>query len=324
MEAAKTLDGPWAEPAGPDVSILILSWNTRQLTLECLDSLPRSVDDGLTYEVIMVDNGSTDGSAEALRARNDIDLISNAENRGYAAAVNQAYARARGEFILLLNSDVEFEPGALSTLMRFLREREDVAGVGPLYLNPDRSVQQHHFRLPTFAMTLANTSRVLGRVPALARQVRRYRMLDDDFSEPRPVEQPSASCLLLRRSVLPAVELMQERYPIYFNDVALAHWLAARGERLWVTPQAVVVHEHGASTRQLGGKLARQHIAAHVRFLAATQSRWRVLTFRAIVLAQKSALLTLRRPGALPLADVFGALRGNPGPLPQAPAAGER
>lgn len=320
VEAARVLDDAWSTPARPDVSILILSWNTRELTLECLDSLPRSVDDDLTYEVIVVDNGSRDASAEALAERNDIELVRNAQNRGYAAAVNQAYARARGDHVLLLNSDVEFEPGALSALLRFLRDHEDVAGVGPLYLNPDRTPQQHHFRLPTFAMTLANTSRLLGRIPPLSEQVRRYRMLDDEFSRPLAVEQPSASCLLLRRSALPPIELMEERYPIYFNDVALAHWLAGRGEALWVTPDAVVVHEHGASTRQLGGQLARQHIAAHVRFLAATQPRSRLLAFRCLVLAQKLSVLALRRPGALGLCDVVGALRGNPGPLPQTPS----
>jgi GT2 family glycosyltransferase len=322
MDATAPLpDRPAADPARPDVSILLLSWNTRELTLACLDSLPRSVDDGLTYEVIVVDNDSRDGSADALAARDDIRLIANEENRGYAPAVNQAYELARGEYVLLLNSDVEFEPGALTTLRRFLLERPDVAGVGPLYLNPDGTPQQHHFRFPTFGATMGNASRVLGRVPALARRVRDYRMLDDDFSAPRPVEQPSASCLLLRRSSLPAGPLMDEQYPIYFNDVALAHSLARRGQTLWMTPEAVVVHEHGASTRQMGGALARQHIGAHVRYLRETEPRYRVELFRGVVLLQKLALTALRRPGTLSPRDLFAALRGDPGPVPATPSA---
>lgn len=299
-----------------DVSVLLLSWNTRELTLECLDSLPASVDDDLTFEVIVVDNGSHDGSAEVLAERSDISLIVNEENRGYAAAVNQAYEFARGRFILLLNSDVEFRPGALSVLLRFLREHPDAAGVGPLYLNPDGTEQQHHFRLPTFAATIGNMSRLLSRLPPFARSVRAYRMLDDDFSAPRPVEQPSASCLLLRRSVLPDAHLMDERYPIYFNDVALAHSLMQQGHQLWMTPEAVVVHEHGASTRQLGGSLARQHIGAHLQYLRSTQPRHRVEIFRALTLVQKLATLVLRRPGALPLRSLVAALRGDPGPVP--------
>jgi GT2 family glycosyltransferase len=302
----------------PDVSILLLSWNTRELTRETLDSLPASVDDDLTYEVIVVDNGSNDGSAEALAGRSDIRLIVNEQNRGYAAAVNQAYEHARGEFVLLLNSDVEFRPGALSVLRRFLDERPHVGGVGPLYLNPDGTEQQHHFRLPTFTATVGNMSRLLARIPLFARSVRDYRMLDDDFTQPRLVEQPSASCLLLRRSVLPPDHLMDERYPIYFNDVALAHSLMTQGHRLWMTPEAVVVHEHGASTRQLGGSLAQQHIGAHLQYLRATQPRYRVEIFRALTLVQKLATMLLRRPGALPLRSLVAALQGDPGPVPRA------
>lgn len=305
--------------AVPDISVLLLSWNTRELTLRCLDSLPGSIDDDATYEVIVVDNGSQDGSAEALAARNDVLLIANPDNRGYAAAVNQTYERARGEFVLLLNSDIEFRPGSLSTLVRFLREHPDVAGVGPLYLNPDGSAQQHHYRFPTFGATIGNMSRLLSRIPPFARRVREYRMLDDDFSAPRPVEQPSASCLLIRRSALPDDQLMDEQFPIYFNDVALAYSLAARGHRLWMTPEAVVVHEHGASTRQMGGALARQHIGAHVRYLRATEPRYKLEIFRGLVGVQKLALIALHRPGALSLQDLRKALEGDPGPVPQAP-----
>jgi GT2 family glycosyltransferase len=306
-------------PEPPEISILMLSWNTRELTLRCLDSLPASAAKGLRYEVIVVDNGSRDGSAEALAKRSDIQLIANADNQGYAGGVNQAYVRARGDLILLLNSDIEFAPGALSALHGFLREHGEVAGVGPIYLNPDGTVQQHHYRLPTFTMILANTSTLLSRVPALARQLRAYRMLDDDFSRPRPVQQPSASCLLLRRSRLPVDRLLDERFPIYFNDVALAHSLAMQGHQLWMTPEAVVVHEHGASTRLLGAARVRQHVGAQVRYLAATQPRHRLVLFRSLVFVQKVFALLLRRPGALGFGDLLKALRGDPGPLPQVP-----
>ena len=146
------------------VSILIVNWNTREAILTCLDALPASIDSGLGYEVIVVDNGSVDGSAEALRERTDIRLITNEENRGFAAAVNQAYAHSSGEFILLLNSDVDLTVGSLSALTQFLLAHPHVAGVGPLYLNPDGSPQAFHFRFPTFAVLLANGSLVIRRL----------------------------------------------------------------------------------------------------------------------------------------------------------------
>ena len=234
------------------ISILIVNWNTRELVLQCLSSLPNDVPD-LSCEVIVVDNGSMDGSAEALGGYPKITLIRNECNVGYAAAVNQAYRRSSGEFVLLLNSDVSLTPDALHSLTQFLVEHPAAAGVGPLYVNPDGSPQPFHFRFPTFKMTLANGSAVVRKLlPGTERQLSEYRMLDEDFSQARPVPQPSASCLLLRRSFLPDDHIFDERYPIFFNDVQLARSFAARGLALWVTPSATVIHEAHSSTRKLG------------------------------------------------------------------------
>lgn len=305
--------------SAPDVSILVVSWNTRELTLRCLDTLPASVDDATRYEVVVVDNASRDGTGAALAERGDITLIRNDRNRGFAEGVNQAYAASSGPLVLLLNSDVELAPGALSVLVRFLGERPGVAGVGPLYLNPDGTPQAFHYRFPTLPAMLASASGPLRLLPPFAHSVRRYGMLDDDFSEPRPVPQPSASCLLLRREHLPPVELLDKRYPVYFNDVALARRLAERGHELWMTPEATVRHVHGASTRMLGDTLARQHIGAFVRYLRAYEPRYKLDCFRAVVLLQKLSVYVLRRADALPPRELLAALRGDPGPLPQAP-----
>ncbi|MGH3113666.1 MAG: glycosyltransferase family 2 protein, partial [Gaiellaceae bacterium] len=232
-----------------DVSVLLVSWNTRDLTLAALDSLPTAAGGDVGYEVIAVDNGSRDGSGEALARRPDVEFIQNESNLGYAAAVNQAYRHAGGEFVLLLNSDVRLRPGSLGELVRFVRERYEAAGVAPLYVGSDGSQQAEYYRLPTFATALALATG-LRLLPPFRSRFRAYRMLDEDFSEPRPVPQPSASCLLLR-SCLPDGNLLDERYPIFFNDVDLARRLAEAGHELWMTPTAIAEHELGASTRLL-------------------------------------------------------------------------
>lgn len=309
-----------AREHSPDISILVASWNTRELTEACLDSIPPSVSASTRVETIVVDNGSVDGSVEMLRARDDVVLVENGVNLGYAAAVNQAFARAGGRLILLLNSDIEFVPGSLEVLLTFLERHSDAAGVGPLYLNPDGSFQQHHYRLPTLPMLVASASAPLRRLPPLARSFRRYRMLDADFSQPVPVEQPSASCLLLRREVLDDGFLLDERFPIYFNDVELASRLAARGHRLWMTPESRVFHVHGASTRQLGSELRPQHLASLVRYLEKTKSPLDLLVFRAVILGHALGLRVFRRHEPLvPLREVVDALRGRVGALPQSP-----
>ncbi len=302
------------------VSILIVNWNTRDLTLACLGSLANAAS-GTPYEVIVVDNGSVDGSAEALSEQAGIELLRNDLNLGFAAAVNQAFRRSHGDYVLLLNSDVTLPPDALSVLARFLDEREAVAGVGPVYANPDGSPQPFHFRFPTFATTLANGSSLIRRiVPGSEQRLREYKMLDDDFSRPRPVPQPSASCLLLRRSVLPREQLMDERYPLYFNDVQLARSLADQGLELWVTPDAVAVHDAHASGFKLPpAARRRQYVGAVVRMLMDTEPVHTVWLYRAIVLVQNLALWALDRPDALRGRDLLAALDGNPGPLPVQP-----
>ncbi len=305
------------------VSILIVNWNTREAVLRCLDALPASIDGALRYEVIVVDNGSVDGSAEALQKRTDITLISNLENRGFAAAVNQAYARSSGEFLLLLNSDVDLTVGSLSALAQFLVDHPHVAGVGPLYVNPDGSPQPFHFRLPSFAALLANGSFAVRRLmPRSTRILRDYRMLDDDFSSPLRVPQPSASCLLLRRSCLLDDAVFDERYPIFFNDVMFARRLFERGLELWVTPDSVVVHEAHSSARQLGGALRRQYLASIVRMLEDTESPLKVWAYRAVVFSQ-NLVLWMGGRDSLRGADLWRTLAGDPGPLPTRPSRPE-
>ena len=299
------------------VSILIVNWNTRDLVLKCLDSLPSNVS-GVPVEVIVVDNGSTDGSGDVLEPRRDITLIRNARNLGFAAAVNQGFRRSAGEFVLLLNSDVELTADTLSSLAQFLLENPTAAAVAPLYINPDGSPQPFHFRFPTFTMTLANGSGIVRRlVPRSARLLREYRMLDDDFSQPRPVPQPSASCLLLRRSLLAdADHIFDERYPIFFNDVQLARSLAERGLTLWVTPEATVIHEAHSSTRMLGSRLKRQYLGSVIRMLGETESPAKVWLYRAVVFLQHVPMWVLRRPRTIGITELWKALSGDVGLLP--------
>ncbi|MGW0778858.1 glycosyltransferase [Streptomyces sp. NPDC002835] len=300
----------------PEVSVLLVSWNTCAETRACLDSLPRAATDGLRYEVIVVDNGSRDGSPDMLAAHPNVLLLRNERNLGFAAAVNQAYARARGDMILLLNSDVRLWPGALTALAGFLRERPDVAGVAPLYLNPDGSVQQHYMRLPTFRslVALATTLRYL---PGFRRPWREHLMGGADLSRQGQVEQPSASCLLLRRAVLDPAEVFDERFPLYFNDVLLARNLRLAGHRLWMTPDAVVTHTLGASTRLLGSAVrSKFRLDGLIRYAGVTQPRWRLRTLQALVLVDWLVRRALRWRGQLGLRDLWAVVQGDVGPLP--------
>ena len=125
----------------PDVSIVLVCWNTRDLLLACLASLAEAVGD-LRADVWVVDNASGDGSVEALRSRfPHVHMIANARNIGFAAANNQAIMRSAGRYVLLLNSDTLPPPGSIARLVRFADDRPSAGIVGPLLLYPDRRVQ---------------------------------------------------------------------------------------------------------------------------------------------------------------------------------------
>jgi GT2 family glycosyltransferase len=304
---------------GSVVSILIVNWNTRERVMQCLASLPKDVP-GLAHEVIVIDNGSVDGSGETLAHQTDITLVRNERNIGYAAAVNQAYRRSSGEFVLLLNSDVTLTSDALDSLTQFLSSHPDAAGVGPLYVNPDGTPQPFHFRFPTFEMTLANGSVLVRKLlPGSARRLREYRMLDEDFSQARPVPQPSASCLLLRRSFLPDDRIFDERYPIFFNDVQLARSFADQGLILWVTPSARVVHAAHSSVRMLGPTGKRQYLGSVIRMLTETEHPANVWLYRTVVFLQNIPIWLLRRRDALSPTELWKALSGDVGLLPSDP-----
>lgn len=297
-----------------DVSVLLVSWNTRDETRACLDSLPAAVDDDLRYEVVAVDNGSRDGSAELLAAYPGVRLLRNDRNLGFAAAVNQAHRLATGRLVLLLNSDVRLHPGALSTLARFLGRRPDVAGVSPRYLNPDGTAQQHYVQFPSFPAMIALFT-AARRLPGFRRALWRFQLRGEDLNWPRPLA--SGSCLLLRRSVLSPDQLLDERFPIYWNDAVLARSLHNAGHSLWMIPDATVTHTRGASCRLLGPAIRHRHLLGGlVRYQRLTQPAHRLPLFRAVVLLDHLTRRLTGRPVPLRLRTLWATLRGELGPLP--------
>ena len=276
--------------SGPDVSVLLVSRNTRLETRGCLASLGAAVNDGLRYEVIAVDNGSDDGSADMLAswAGDDLHLLRNEADVGHAAAVNQAYARAAGRFVLLLDPAIWLHPGSLSGLVRFLRERSEAAGVVPRYLSEDPALPYYR-RLPTVSAALALTS--LGRLPGFRRAREAFTLHGEDFSQPRPVPMPVAACLLLRRSVLADDHLYDEGSPRLCDDALLARSLAARGHDLWMTPTSLASHMvEPDDARMLGAyELSRAQEHGLLGYLRSTGSTRGVRTFQAVAAADRLA-----------------------------------
>ena len=230
-----------------DLSVVVLSWNTRDLLRRCLRALK---EDGtrLRRETIVVENASTDGSGEMVeREFPSVRLLRNARNEGYARGNNQGIAASSGEFVCALNSDASVRPLALDRLVAFLRANPSYAAAAPRLLNPDGSVQPACMRFPRLS-TLLFYDTLLDRLFPRNRVIARYYMRDVDPLESRDVEQPPGACLVLRRSALEAVGLFDEGLFLFFNDVDLWRRVWRSGRRIRYLAEAEVVHERGAST----------------------------------------------------------------------------
>ncbi len=229
-----------------DVSLIIVNWNTNTLLRRCLHSLSAGLG-GVAAEIIVVDNGSTDGSTTMVREEfPHVRLMSNRTNVGFASANNQAFRHAAGRYVLLLNPDTEVSPGAVERLVQFLdAEPAARAGATAVLRNPDGTVQHYHKRLPRWRYVLF-VETVLRNLFPRNPWARALYMLDGTQEAVMEIEQPPAACLMVRRSVLERTGLFDERFPIFYNDVDLCRRLKDAGHRLYLVPQAEVLHHGGA------------------------------------------------------------------------------
>ncbi len=241
-----------------DLSVIVINWNTRELLRSCLASLRASLAEStLTHEVIIVDNGSADGSAAMVAAEfPEFRLLANADNRCYAEGNNQGLALATGDFQLLLNSDTEVPPGALDTLVRFLREHPNAGAVAPALEFPNGELQISVRGFPTPAALFGDLTG-LGRLfPRSA--LGGYRLRDLPLDRPTQVDQPMASAFLIRREALAQVGAFDEQFPLFFNDVDLCYRLKQAGWEVWYEPRVRIIHVGGASTGQVRPEALRQ------------------------------------------------------------------
>ncbi|MCX6357182.1 MAG: glycosyltransferase family 2 protein, partial [Candidatus Aureabacteria bacterium] len=232
-----------------DLSIIVVSWNSRPYLEACLSSLSEGAGP-IAYEAFVVDNGSTDGSAAFVRERfPQVQLIANPENRGFAAANNQALRLAAGRYAILLNPDTRVHPHALEKLVRFMDDRPDAGACGPLLLNEDGSPQHAARRFPTFGYALGART-IMGRLGFFRKSYDAGRMRGVIFRETTEVDQPSGAALLLRRSVLEQVGLLDERFFIFYEEVDLCRRIRDAGRRIYLFPGATITHYGGRSRRQ--------------------------------------------------------------------------
>ncbi|MFQ5596281.1 MAG: glycosyltransferase family 2 protein [Anaerolineae bacterium] len=303
-------------PLSTDLSLIIVNWNTRDLLAQCLESIWQNVStfERSNVETFVVDNASTDGSAQMVRERFPwVRLIENAENVGFARANNQAIRASSGRYVLLLNPDTEVRPSALERLVRFMEATPQAGGGGPRLLNPDGSLQPSCHPAPTLTRELWR----LFHLDAL-RPYALYPMAGWDPETPRPVEVIQGACLLLRRAALEQIGLLDEGYFIYSEEVDLCYRLRRAGWRLYWLPAARVVHYGGQSTQQVAAEMFLRLYRGKLLYFRKNHGRLAAQLYKLILLAAALARLALaplawlerspRRRRHLALAGRYGRL----------------
>lgn len=283
-----------------ELSVLIVNWNTRAYLERCLASLPTALA-GIDAEVIIVDNGSTDGSAAFIRERYpQCRLITNERNRGFAKANNQAYPLAGGEFILLLNNDAVLSAGDVPALLAPLRGEATLGGTIPTLLNANGSVQYGYHRRRATGFRLIGAFLHNGNLWRNNPWARQYLMLDDDLKREQVIEEPAAACLLLRRRALEQNGRLfdAERFPLHFNDAALAEDLARHGWRTRLVPSVRVVHAGGKTVKRIDPyRLKQAYLVSLILFVRQYRPFAEYLLVKLLLASVSVALLLLTRFG---------------------------
>jgi N-acetylglucosaminyl-diphospho-decaprenol L-rhamnosyltransferase len=248
------------------LSVIIVNWNTSDLLRLCLQSL-ETYHPSVDYEVIVIDNASDDFNLEEFAlCFPHVCFIRNDLNIGYAAANNQGIVRASGEYILLLNPDTQVTEGALDSLVNFMDHRPDAAACGAKLVRPDGRVE---LSIRGFPYPLALVFEILGlpRIFPQSRSIGRYRMRWFSYDSEAEVDQPMGSCLILRRKAVDEIGLLDESFPIFFNEVDWLYRARMKGWKVYFTPEAVVIHEGGAATSRANRRaMIRESHESLIRF----------------------------------------------------------
>lgn len=235
------------------VDVIIVNWNDRENLRAALDSVfcaSEVKDDPGFAQVVMSDNGSTDGSVPFVKQvyGERVHVIKNGENLGFGAGVNRALAQTSSPYIFLLNPDASVQDGAIRALVRFMDDHPRAAMAGPKIFESDGTVAQSCGEFDTWTGAFLRSS-AWGEWPFLRRYANGASLRGWDYGHVRKVDLVIGAAVLLRRSVLLEIGTFDERYFMYHEEVDLAKRIADAGYETWFVPQARATHIGQGSSR---------------------------------------------------------------------------
>ena len=257
-----------------DVSIIIVNWNTRELLLDCLKSVYDTAAD-LNTEVIVVDNGSHDGSSQAVKEGfPQAKLIQNSENKGFARANNQALSNTTGRYALLLNSDAKLTDGALTELVNFM-DKTPKAGIAACqYINQDGSKQNSFDSFPSLATELLNKTLLKTLFP------QKYPSKKKEYPKPMEVDSVIGACMIVRKEAIKQVGMLDEDYFFFIEETDWCFRMHKAGWKVYHLPEIKVYHLQGQSKEKNPSKAWIEYYRSSYTFFKKNRSAFSYYTLR--------------------------------------------
>ncbi|MDD5008629.1 MAG: glycosyltransferase family 2 protein [Candidatus Omnitrophica bacterium] len=233
-----------------DLSVVIVNWNTRLLLKQCIDSIHKATK-RISYEIIVADNDSKDGSQEMIASEyKDVILIKNNKNLGFNRANNQAIKESKGDYILILNPDTIVLDDATEKMVKYMRENPQAAALGCKILNGDGTLHPYFRKIPTLGKEIIRLM-----LPERF-TLDELKTKDIDYEHSREIEVLSGCCMLVRRSTFDKIGLLDERYFMYGDDIDLCHQIRKNRMKIFYIPDASIIHFMKGSSRQCKAEMS--------------------------------------------------------------------
>ena len=284
----------------PDLSLVIVTYNSAAVIRDCLASIPVGLPPpSPRAEVIVVDNGSTDGTAEIVQAEFPaVKLLAGHGNLLFAGGNNFGFRYAAGRLMMMLNPDTIVHPGALREMVDFADAHPQAGMIAPRLLNPDGTLQHNTFRFPDLRQAFYGFFERLTPLDSL--QNGRYP--PEDYERVREVEHILGAALLFRRELYDRLPGMDEQFGIYFEETDWCYRARKAGWTLWYTPTASLTHLGGHSTGQNPEKSSAQFYRSQAYFYSKNYGATRYMLLKCVTVAGLSYWLAR---------SLYGRLRGR-------------
>jgi GT2 family glycosyltransferase len=283
-----------------DFTFAIVSWNTKDLLRNCLQSVLTESGD-FDVQILVADNGSEDGSADMVADEFPrATLVRHDRNLGFAAAHESLFSLSRGRYHVLVNSDVRVEPGCLRSVDERMRADGRIGVLGPQIIGPDGGIQTSCRRFPSLRRQLVEATGI-GRLFPRSRLFNGYKMGDFDHRSTRGVDQVMGSFFVIRRSVLEEVGHLDTRFFMYYEEVDYCLRTHRAGYNVFFDPAARVRHEGGASSDKVRVPTIRRQMRSMHHYFRKHRGAWVYLPLLGIcaldgVIHTLHSLVTGRNP----------------------------